>query len=113
MKVSVYKDKIVDVLKKSHVLSIADIHAEIPESNFSTIFRNIEILKTEGKVKQIVADKDIILYELVKAGHEHDHFVCDDCGDVQAIHIDKKALHLKGKMKVGDTVVHGTCEDCC
>lgn len=113
MKVSVYKEKIVEVLKKNHLLSIADIHAEIPESNFSTIFRNIEILKTEGVVKQIVADKDIILYELVKVGHDHDHFVCDDCGDVQAIKIDKKALQLKAKMKATDTVVHGTCAKCC
>lgn len=113
MKVSVYKDKIIGVLQKSHLLSIADIHAQIPESNFSTIFRNIEILKTEGLVKQIVADKDIVLYELVKEGHDHDHFICDDCGDVQTIHIDKKALHIKGKAKVGDTVVHGTCADCC
>jgi Fe2+ or Zn2+ uptake regulation protein len=113
MKVSVHKDKIIAVLKKNHLLSIADICTQIPESTFSTIFRNIEILKTEGLVKQIVADKDIVLYELVTVGHSHDHFVCDDCGDVQAIHIDKKALHIKGKAKVGDTVVHGTCEDCC
>lgn len=113
MKVSVYKDKIVEVLKKNHVLSIADIQAKIPESNFSTIFRNIEILKTEGQVKQIIADKDTILYELVTVGHSHDHFVCDDCGDIQAIHVDKKALHVKGKAKIRDTVVHGTCEGCC
>ncbi|MES2985575.1 MAG: transcriptional repressor [Patescibacteria group bacterium] len=113
MKVSVYKDKIIQVLKKNHLLSIADIHAKIPESNFSTIFRNIEILKTEGLVKQVVANKDTILYELIQAGHEHDHFICTDCGDVQSIQIDKKALHLKGKTKVTDTVVHGFCTKCC
>jgi Fe2+ or Zn2+ uptake regulation protein len=112
MKISIYKDKIIDVLKKNHLLSIADIHAEMSESNFSTIFRNIEILKKEGRVKQVVADKDIVLYELVSAGHEHDHFICDDCGDVQSVHLDKKALHIKGKRKVTDVVLRGRCANC-
>ncbi|MES2623123.1 MAG: transcriptional repressor [Patescibacteria group bacterium] len=112
MKVSVYKDKIIDVLKKNHLLSIADIHAHMAEADFSTIFRNVEILRKEGMVKQIVADKDIILYELIKEGHDHDHFICDDCGDVQSVHIDKKALQIKGKAKITDAVLHGQCSDC-
>ena len=113
MKISIYKEKIIDILQKNHLLSIADIHACLPEANFSTVFRNIEILKKEELVKQVVADKDIVLYELVKEGHMHDHFVCDDCGDIQTIHIDKKAISIKGKGKVTDTVVHGVCGDCC
>ena len=113
MKISIYKQKIIDILKKNHLLSIADIHDKIPEANFSTIFRNIEILKTEGLVKQIIADKDLVLYELIEKGHTHDHFVCDDCGDVQIIHIDKKDLHIKGKSEVSEVTVHGKCSDCC
>lgn len=113
MKVSPYKEKIIDVLKNNHLLSIADIQSKIPASNFSTIFRNIEILKTEGLVKQIIAQKDIILYELVTEGNEHDHFVCDDCGDVQTIHVHKKDLNIKGNAKIRDAVVHGSCSQCC
>ncbi len=112
MKVSVYKEKIITVLKKHHLLSIAEIEQKIG-GNFSTIFRNIEILKTEGLVKQIVKDKDTVLYEYSGGGHAHDHFVCDDCGDVQAIHVDKKALHIKGKGKAMDVTVHGICDECC
>jgi Fe2+ or Zn2+ uptake regulation protein len=113
MKISIYKEKIIQILKKNHLLSITDIHDKLPDANFSTIFRNVEILKTEGLVKQIVKDKDTVLYEYVDGGHAHDHFVCDDCGDVQAIHVDKKALHIKGKGKAIDVTVHGICGDCC
>lgn len=112
MKTPIYKQKIIDTLKKNHLMSIADIEKKV-KANFSTIFRNIEILKTEGLIKQVVKDKDTILYEYVGEGHAHDHFICDDCGDVQAIHVDKKALHIKGKGKAQDVTVHGLCGDCC
>lgn len=113
MKVSIYKEKILNILKKHHLLSIADIHDNLSGANFSTIFRNVEILKTEGLIKQIVKDKDTVLYEYVGEGHAHDHFICDDCGDVQSIHVDQKALHIKGKGKVKDVTVHGVCDECC
>lgn len=112
MKISIYKKKIIQILQKNHLLSIADIHDMLPEANFSTIFRNIELLKTEGVIKQVVVDKGSVLYEYTDREHAHDHFVCDDCGDVQEIHVDKKSLHIKGKAKATDVTVHGTCADC-
>lgn len=113
MKISIYKEKILNLLKKNHLLSISDIHDMLPKANFSTIFRNVEILKMEGVIRQILKDKDTVLYEYVGKGYVHDHFVCDDCGDVQTIHVDKKALHIKGKGKAIDVTVHGVCDNCC
>lgn len=53
-------------------------------------------------------DKDTILYEL--ANHAHDHFVCDDCGDIQEINVSKKIK--ANKFTISDVMVRGLCGSC-
>lgn len=111
MKTSPYKDKILKLFEKAHTLSIADLHKKIPEADFSTLFRNVESLTKEGKLKKIIVDKDVTVYEVNDAKHHHDHFICVECGDVDEIHVSSSVL--KGsKAKVEDVVIRGVCEDC-
>jgi Fur family zinc uptake transcriptional regulator len=111
MKTSPYKDKILKLFQKVHTLSIADVCKKIPEADFSTIFRNVEMLTQEGKLKKIVVDKDITVYEANDSAHHHDHFICVECGDVDAVHVSGSVL--KGsKARVEDVVIRGVCEDC-
>ncbi len=87
MRTSQYKDLILAQFDTAHVLSITDIHKALPQADFSTIFRNIEQLYTAGVLKKIVVDVDTVVYERNIPGHAHDHFVCTDCGEVDAIHL--------------------------
>ncbi len=103
---------ILELFAESHVLSISDIHKSIPKADFSTIFRNVESLLKEGKVKKIVVDVDNYVYELVSKGHEHDHFVCVDCGVVEEIHIKHAEINTPKKGKIFDILVRGLCKVC-
>lgn len=109
MRTSVYKNKIIDILQKNHLMSISDIHKGLPDADFSTIFRNINSLCEIGKVKKITLDKDVVVYELVD-GHSHDHFMCDDCGRIESIHLERKIK--VGNNIVKDILFRGTCEEC-
>ena len=110
MRTNIYKQKILDVLSKSHLISISDIHKQIPEANHSTIFRNVEGLCDDNLIKKIVLAKGIVMYESV-SGHSHDHFVCDDCGKVETLHLSRD-FKLTGKAIVKDILLKGTCSDC-
>lgn len=109
MRVSLYKEQILDLLKSSHLLSMTEINQQISGADFSTIFRNVEQLCAEGLVRKVVVAKDVILYEIAEKNHRHDHFVCTDCGTIESIQLPKKII---GKSKVSDVLVRGVCEEC-
>lgn len=110
MRTNKYKDRIVDILKNGHLMAIEDIRSQISEADFSTIYRNIELLLKEQKIKKVVVDNKHTLFEL-RADHEHDHFICDDCGSIESIELPRLAKSLKGK-KVNEITVHGSCNAC-
>lgn len=109
MRTNIYKEKVLEAFTGAHLLSIADIQRKIPKADFSTIFRNIEQLCTEGLVRRVTISKDVVLYEVAQKNHRHDHFVCNDCGTIEAIHLPK---HLVSKGRVDEVLVRGTCESC-
>lgn len=96
------------MLSKKHLLSVAEIQAQVG-GDFSTVFRNLEILVKEGVIKKVVISKDSVMYEKVSA-HPHDHFVCDDCGIVEEIKINRK--NIKSKALIKDVLVRGVCGQC-
>jgi len=107
MRTNIYKTKILDLLQKKHLLTIAEIHKAIPEADYSTIFRNIEQLLSNKQIKKIMIDNKSIAYESVK--DSHDHFICNDCGTIEAIHIPHKSIEGR---KVDDITVRGSCNKC-
>jgi Fe2+ or Zn2+ uptake regulation protein len=57
------------------------------------------------------------------AGHQHPHFVCDECGNVECLEdteviVQRKkkgaTAPVKKKMRLSaqDVLLHGTCEEC-
>jgi len=106
MNKNIYKDKILALLCKKHLLSISEIHKNIPEADYSTIFRNLEKLVKEKKIKKILINKDITSYENIS--HDHYHFVCDKCKKVEEI---KEKINIKDK-EILDVVIHGHCKKC-
>lgn len=109
MRTNVYKEKVLEAFRGAHLLSIGDIVHKIPKADFSTIFRNVEQLCTEGVVRRVTISKDVVLYEVVEKNHRHDHFVCTDCGVIEAIHLPKR---LVSKGRVDEVLVRGACERC-
>lgn len=112
MRTNIYKDKIIKLLKKKHLLSIFDIHKHISDADYSTVYRNIEKLENDGEIKKVVFDKDKVLYEIKDNDRHHDHFVCTDCGLVDEI--DSKSLKSDSLKKylVTDVLVKGLCNKC-
>jgi Fe2+ or Zn2+ uptake regulation protein len=91
------------------MLSLAELHTNIPEVDFSTIFRNVEQLCADGLVKKVVTNKDTVLYELTK--HAHDHFICTDCGVVEEVHLTEKITAPK-HATITEVLIKGVCVDC-
>jgi len=108
MRTNIYKQRIVTLLQKKHLLTISEIHKAIPEADYSTIFRNVEQLLVDGDIKKILIDNKSVAYE--SAQDSHDHFICNDCGEVEEMHLPIREA-LKGK-SVSDVTIRGTCNDC-
>lgn len=107
MRTNINKGKILALLKKKHLLTIAEIHAALPDADYSTVFRNVEQLLKDKEIKKVMIDSKSIAYE---SGQEsHDHFICSDCGTVESIHIPHTSI--KGH-RVEDVTVRGSCNKC-
>ena len=108
MRTNEYKKLILAVMEKNHLLSLAEIHAQIPDAHFASIYRNVESLCEKGVLKKVTIDKNNTQYEM--ASHGHGHFVCNDCNTVEEMEVPES---IKGaRASVSDMLVRGKCEDC-
>lgn len=112
MRTNLYKNKILNLLEKHHLLKISDMHKRIKVADYSTVYRNIEQLVREDRVRKVVLDKDTVLYEINKENNNHDHFLCLDCGYIEEIKISSESIPLLNKHKIKDLLVRGLCENC-
>lgn len=107
MRTPQYREVILDVLKKGHLFTLADLQEKIPEANHSTLFRNLEQLTSEGVVQKVTIKKNVVAYEINK---EHGHFICEKCDDVSELAI--PALSLEQGCTVNGLTAHGVCASC-
>jgi Fe2+ or Zn2+ uptake regulation protein len=98
----------VGLLKKKHLLTMAEIHKAIPGVDYSTVFRNVEQLLKNKAIKRVFVDNKSTAY--VSSKESHDHFVCNDCGGVEEIHIKRKGLPHDAD--ISDITIRGTCISC-
>lgn len=94
-----------------HVL-VADPHLSI-----STVYRTLELLEELGLVRHAHFDHGAPSYH--RAGHEHLHLVCHDCGAITSVDLGVAAdFAARLRAVTGfDTdldhfAVHGRCRDC-
>lgn len=109
MRTNKYREKILSLLKKNHLLSIADMHQALPEADYSTIYRNVEQLFGDKEIKKILIDNKTAVYEIAQE-NEHDHFICDGCGDISEIEIARKRIGIT--LPISDITIRGTCNTC-
>ena len=111
MRTNIYREKILQIINRSHLLSISDICKQVAKANYSTVYRNVEQMVSDGTVRKIVFDKNTILYESAKQ-KDHDHFLCVDCGDFESVHLPRTLNVFSGKHAIHDILIRGSCEGC-
>ena len=102
-----------------HLLTAQELFEGILESqpgtNFSTVYRTLELLLQEGIVRKVELDREAAYYELHNDEDHHHHLVCKECGNIQTTNfcpLDK----LKGEdgfIPVEHRFeIYGYCRDC-
>ncbi len=83
--------------------------------SLATIYRNVNILLEENKIKRVkIASGDVL--ETIK--EEHCHFVCEKCGEIIDYSFDEADLLKKAKqygmhqIKKCDLTFYGLCQKC-
>ena len=116
------KRVILDVLKATKSHPTADwvydkVKKKIPNISLGTVYRNLNILKSQGEIIELCYGKGFSRYD--GNSSEHYHFTCESCGkvlDVETL-IDKE-LDLDVTQRMGVKVdrhrleFYGTCGDC-
>jgi Fur family ferric uptake transcriptional regulator len=87
--------------------------------SLASVYRALELLGDLGLVQKVVVGGSSARFERVARENHHHHFVCDDCGRVEAFSDEplERAIHgVSGKVghRVGghEVVLHGACDDC-
>lgn len=123
LKVTPQRKAILTTLNKTNtVLSAQDLFTEVikvlPGINFSTIYRNLDVLLDRGILCRITPENGGVLYELRREEGHHHHVICKKCGT--SIPIDYCPMEtLKKKLcKSGFTPtehrfeIYGYCDQC-
>ncbi|MBM4432392.1 MAG: transcriptional repressor [Chloroflexi bacterium] len=119
------KETILKILKETNSHPTADwiyseVRKEIPNVSLGTVYRNLRVLKQEGKVLELDLVGNVTRYD---GNHRnHDHFRCEKCGrvfdlngavDAGALEMDKKISKRTGfKVLYHRLEFRGFCKDC-
>ncbi len=88
------------------------LHQQDIKVSLSTIYRNLNILSLEGKIRKLQTE-DQLFYETIKENHYH--FECNSCHqiyDIDASLIKIKVNHSAGNITKKDLILYGLCENC-
>ncbi|MFW5704039.1 MAG: Fur family transcriptional regulator [Patescibacteria group bacterium] len=111
------RERIYKLFSRHHLLTPKEIMELIPDVNKTTIYRNLDSLVAERKLKELMHDKKSVSYELASHPHPHHHFICQDCGIVFPIEIpEEEVLRLFQSGLYSLEQVHidlrGLCTNC-
>ncbi|HHV72959.1 MAG TPA: transcriptional repressor [Clostridia bacterium] len=82
---------IIEVLLEfsGHFLSAQEIFLKVkakhPQTNFSTIYRNLETLENLNIIHKTNLVNDTSFYELISNENHHHHIICKGCGKTESI----------------------------
>lgn len=99
-------------------VSVAQIQEKIPDTNESTIFRNINKFISKQILKEVDLGEGFRRFELKPSDHHHHHIICKSCGKIDAIHNCNIAALEKQLVKLGySNIQHriefsGLCNRC-
>ncbi len=103
-------------------ISAEDIHAQVraqyPHVNISTVYRTLDLLKSLGLVTETDLGEGRVSYHYADKGHHH-HLICESCGAV--IEVDEplflplaRALlqQYQFKANISHLAIFGRCARC-
>lgn len=116
------KRMILEVLKSTDTHPTADwvyekVRKKIPSISIGTVYRNLNILKSQGQILELNFGKGFSRYDGTPANHYH--FTCEECGRVLDVNAPPvhELEHTVAK-KMGVRVTHhrlefyGVCDEC-
>jgi Fur family peroxide stress response transcriptional regulator len=93
------------------------VRRTLPRISLGTVYRNLQRLVAEGKIRMFLLGERIARYDPMMA--EHDHFICQRCGRVEDILLERnRQVNLAPVVNKGFTVtahslaIHGLCQKC-
>ena len=114
---AVYEAIVEDASHPSAEAIYRRVRHSLPQISLGTVYRNLQRLVEEGKVRVLLLEKRATRYDAVAA--EHDHFICQQCGQVLDLrlerdrHIDIAPLEEQGLLVTTQSVLlHGLCQQC-
>jgi Fur family ferric uptake transcriptional regulator len=112
---TINKKKIVKEFQNNHILNAKDLIAALPEIDPATIYRNLSKFIEDGLIREIHVKNGISSYELTEE-HPHQHFICDGCDKILAVHVDlaniKADLPKSAKVNSVELNIRGLCSHC-
>ena len=115
------KKELVELIRHYHTeFSIKEIYEKTDGVGLTTIYRFIEKLEKEGKVKKIILDGEVF-YQYLEDCHCKNHFYlkCSNCGEM--IHVDCDCIedlssHIEKNHQFqifrDQLIIPGTCKKC-
>ncbi len=77
------------IQQQENILTAQQIYEKVLKKNsrvnFSTVYRNIEILEETEIIHKIPTEKGYGCYKLNEEEQHHHHFICKDCGKTEVI----------------------------
>jgi len=115
---------IIEVLSenKDHFLTAEEIYLKsrekCPDTNFSTIYRNLNLLETAGIIHNTKINDGAFVYELTADSNHHHYIICKGCGKAEALSF-CPFDDICSKLKSDDFTLtdhkfelYGYCKDC-
>lgn len=103
----------------SHLMTAHQLFTQVminvPQTNFSTVYRNLEMLVQEGIVNKVTVQDKTQAYELNINSQHHHHMICEICGNVQCIDycpIDNISERHGFKYTGHRLEIYGLCKEC-
>ena len=89
----------------------------LPRISLGTVYRNLQRLVQEGTIQMLFLGERVARYDPTLG--EHDHFICQQCGRVEDVLVDReRRVDFAQLAKEGFTVtahslaIHGICRRC-
>jgi Fur family peroxide stress response transcriptional regulator len=93
------------------------VREELPRISLGTVYRNLHVLKQQGKIQELDFGEGTRRYDAFT--HEHYHFICEECGTVKDLEVPVQAdINDRVKNIVAGVVrshrldYFGVCSDC-
>ncbi|PZT47446.1 transcriptional repressor [Helicobacter valdiviensis] len=122
LKVTPQRMAILKEIEKNGHISIEEIYENIkenhPSMSLATIYKNLTSMQEAKIIDEVKLPNQKQRYELIK--QPHIHLVCESCGDIKDIHLDKAIKDLKEnceretnyKIQDSSIALLGICPNC-